>query len=239
MPGKRARIAANHIAGLRFLWLADIARVYTRGKHVELLTCKNTWSRLTAAGFWIGKGMLSVHQSSKNRIIHFLLAAGSFVEYLLICTQRLICLTPLPSEFGALIQERVEKQKCLPENLEQVLHTLSNRWRNPLQDMTDIFSQDFFTHGFHFKYCFRADFHDAKDTCVCKFWGDLCEFYHFFSCHPYSLFAGGCTFWRTQGQCAAGAFPPAKNGQSVWFLSQLNCKTEYFWSVKLGKMGNS
>jgi Reverse transcriptase (RNA-dependent DNA polymerase) len=131
------------------------------------------------------KRMLSVHKSSKNRIIHFILAAGSFVEYLH-STFNL----PYTAAFGALLQERDEKQKCLPENLEQVLHTIPNRWRNPLQDDRHIFTR-FLMHGFHFKYCSRADFHEASDTCVCKFCGDLCEFYHYFSCAstPFQTFA--------------------------------------------------
>jgi hypothetical protein len=114
--------------------------------------------------------MLSVHKSSKNRIIHFILAAGSFVEYLHSTFD-----LPYTAAFGALLQERETREAKMPAGKpgEQVLRTIPKRWPNPLQDDRHIFTR-FLMQSFYFKYCSRAVFHDAKDTSVCKFCGDLC-----------------------------------------------------------------
>ena len=51
----------------------------------------------------------------------------------------------------------------------------NNKFRNPINRLA--------VHGFHHKFCKRAEYHDPSPICVCKLSGKECTRYHFDTCN--------------------------------------------------------
>jgi hypothetical protein len=110
------------------------------------------------------KRLMSVHKSTKNRLIHHILEVDSFVGHL----QAKFNL-PYTGNFGKMLYEREQKSVMLSPDFLYVCDTLPKYWMGPLKDDRHVFTR-ILAHGFHHEFCKTSKFHFADmSVCICNF----------------------------------------------------------------------
>jgi hypothetical protein len=124
------------------------------------------------------KRVLGLSKTARNTLVHFLIEEKLFSE--IIQEKFDLPFTIEYEKFQVEIEERAQRE--FDPYFFETLAMCSDVWKQPLFKNRHVYTR-FAVHGFHHLICTdRANYHDAKEGCVCKLCGKDCDQYHLENC---------------------------------------------------------
>jgi hypothetical protein len=127
------------------------------------------------------KRLLGISKYTRNRITYLLAGCKVFIEEI----QEIYQLEKTDA-YLELVQEQCDKFEDIDLNIFETPPFQEEQWRLPL-DRNRSLKCRVAAHGFHHRYCYNTQWHDANSGCQCRYCQQPCSQYHILTCResPY------------------------------------------------------
>jgi hypothetical protein len=157
----RLKVEPTLTYGLEFIW--------------EYLMCKQLLELEKMKASYM-KRVLAVSQHTRSRLVYELAKETFFVEDL-----KTFLMLPTMMAYKDALRELNDKKKDLWEDFYMTEVMTNWKWTETNYQLRHVINR-IAVHGFHFRLCSKATFHEPSDECRCKLCSGLCARYHVTEC---------------------------------------------------------